>query len=260
MLFSIITVCHNDLHGLELTFRSVIGQSCNDYEWIVIDGNSEDGTVAWLSGLNFPRLRWSSEADNGIFDGMNKGIGSANGKYLIFMNSFDEFANEDVLKNISSAIQESSPEPEFIYGDAIDVSLDLKEYYKKARKPKQLWRGMFTSHQSMIFKNRNDLLYPLKYKYASDYAYIALHLKGIPDDRILYLKQPFCKFKLGGYNEINRYPAIKEDFLIRRDVMQIGVPKCVVLYIFHSLHTLLKKSVPGIMRQIRYAPVRMQDQ
>lgn len=256
MLFSIVTVCRNDLYGLELTFRSVASQSCDDYELIVVDGNSKDGTVDWLSNLNFSRLRWITEPDKGIFDAMNKGIGMAKGRYLIFMNSFDEFAHGNVLKEISCSIKESRVEPKLIYGDSIDVALDLKEYYKKARRPQDLWKGMFASHQAIIFKNNKNLLYPLRYKYASDYAYIALHLKEIPEEGILYLEQPLCKFKLGGCNETERYPAIKEDYLIRRDVIKIGVPKCMLLYVLHAIHTFLKRSFPGITRQIRYVSIR----
>ena len=256
MLFSIITVGRNDLHGLELTYQSVISQLSEDYEWIVVDGNSNDGTVDWLSKLNFYRLRWISEPDKGIFDAMNKGIAMAKGRFLIFMNSFDEFANVNVLENVSRAIDESTIKPELIYGDVIDVSLDLTEYYKKARRPKDLWKGMFTSHQSIFFKNRKDLIYSLRFKYSSDYAFITLYLKETSADRILYLKQPLCKFKLGGSNEINRYPAIKEDYLIRRDVMKMGVPKCLGLFILHLAHTFFKKNMPRLTRQIRYAHFR----
>ncbi len=254
ILFSIITVCRNDHNGLEQSFKSVIFQTCINYEWIVVDGNSHDGTVEWLSKLNSDMFRWVSEPDKGIFHAMNKGIDMAKGRYLIFLNSFDEFAHENVLKNISLAIEQKNPE--LIYGDAIDVSPSFTEYYKIAHRPKDLWKGMFTSHQAIVFKNRKGLYYPLEYKYASDYAYIALHLKETPEDRILYLKEAFCKFKLGGCNETLRFHAIKEDYLIRRKVMNLGLSKSIALYLLHFIHTILKKSMPAISRKVRYAYVQ----
>ena len=84
-LFSIITICWNNLTELKKTFQSVDLQSCKDFEWIVIDGNSKDGTKEWLEKNTL--ANWISEPDGGIYDAMNKGIDKASGEYLIFMNS-----------------------------------------------------------------------------------------------------------------------------------------------------------------------------
>ncbi len=88
MLFSVITVTRNNLVGLRRTHESLRIQSCGDYEWIVVDGASDDGTADYLkkTGAN-----WVSEPDRGIYDAMNKGIARAQGRWLIFMNAGDEF-------------------------------------------------------------------------------------------------------------------------------------------------------------------------
>ena len=107
MLFSVITVCRNNLNELILTHASLSGQNCPDYEWIVIDGGSTDGTKEWLEGNHDP-ARWISENDAGIYDAMNKGAAMANGDYLVFMNSGDEFYDPNVLSKIELVIRESS--------------------------------------------------------------------------------------------------------------------------------------------------------
>ena len=90
-LFSIITVTKDNLRGFLETRQSVKGQSCRDYEWIVVDGNSSDGTKTHLPPHSV------SEADKGIYDAMNKGIDRATGRYLIFLNAVDLFEDIDIL-------------------------------------------------------------------------------------------------------------------------------------------------------------------
>ncbi|MFB0833962.1 glycosyltransferase [Arthrobacter halodurans] len=103
-LFSVITITRNDLAGLRTTTDSVHRQSLQDFEHIVVDGASEDGTVEWLSqnlSLN-PKVSWKSEHDTGIFNAMNKGAKLARGRLLVFMNSGDVFQGDDDLAFVAS--------------------------------------------------------------------------------------------------------------------------------------------------------------
>ena len=93
---SVITVCFNEKE-IERTCRSIAGQSCQDFEWIVIDGGSTDGTLEILKRYQKRIDKLVSEPDNGIFDAMNKGIRLACGEWLIFMNGGDLFADEFVI-------------------------------------------------------------------------------------------------------------------------------------------------------------------
>lgn len=102
MRFSIITVCYNNKEGLEKTIKSVINQTYNDYEFIVIDGGSNDGTKELLEIYDNKIDFWCSEPDDGIFNAMNKGTKKAKGEYLLFLNSGDLFFNNYVLENIST--------------------------------------------------------------------------------------------------------------------------------------------------------------
>ena len=185
--FSIITVCKNNFQELILTFNSIISQNIDDYEWIVVDGNSSDNTRDWLKQNKLPI--WVSEPDKGIYDAMNKGISRANGKYLIFMNSGDSFENKTVLHKSKKRIEEYNL-PAFIYGDSVDIAEDGLGYYRKAKSYKKNWKGMITQHQSMFFNSKvlGKQKYSEDYKLSGDYAFISSFIKDKTEIDILYLK------------------------------------------------------------------------
>jgi hypothetical protein len=83
-LFSIITITRNNASGLQETMRSISHQRFGDFEWIVIDGASGDGTTELLREAGLPQLSWLSEPDGGIYDAMNKGLARAGGAYCPF--------------------------------------------------------------------------------------------------------------------------------------------------------------------------------
>ena len=252
MQFSIITVCRNDLKGLKLTYNSVINQTHRDFEWIVIDGNSSDGTKDWLKSFNNKSINWISEPDSGIFDAMNKGILLSRGEYLIFLNSFDEFANNKVLEKVNHLIHAAKKRPHFIYGDSVDITSTGESLYRKAKNYKTLWRGMFTQHQSMFFRNDRNILFKKEYRITADYAYIGHYLKKLDNSDIKYINTAVCKFKLGGVNESSRFRALSEDFLIRKNEFGLNIFMCILLFKLHFIHTLQKRIFPGSAKLLRY--------
>ena len=100
MKLSIITVNFNDAKGLERTIRSVISQTFRDYEFIIIDGGSTDGSLGVIKQYESYIDYWVSEPDGGIYPGMNKGLHQAKGEYLNFMNGGDCYHSSDVLDKI----------------------------------------------------------------------------------------------------------------------------------------------------------------
>lgn len=102
MKLSIITVNYNDAKGLERTIESVFFQTFHDFEFIVIDGGSTDGSVDVIKKNESHINYWISEHDGGIYQGMNKGLRQAKGDYVNFMNSGDCFHAPDVLEKIFS--------------------------------------------------------------------------------------------------------------------------------------------------------------
>jgi glycosyltransferase involved in cell wall biosynthesis len=118
--FSVITVCFNALTVLPNTLASLRGQTCRDYEWVVIDGASTDGSAEWLSN-QMPGV-FVTEPDNGIYDAMNKAVAHANGEWLFFLNAGDQLADPHVLSDILSIIDDSAKAgdaPSIVYGDVV---------------------------------------------------------------------------------------------------------------------------------------------
>ena len=97
---SVVTVNLNNNFGLEKTITSVIDQTFTDFEFIVIDGASEDGSREVIQKYSDQLAYWLSEKDTGVYNAMNKGILRAKGKYLLFLNSGDYLASENVLQTL----------------------------------------------------------------------------------------------------------------------------------------------------------------
>ena len=122
-LISIITINYNNVKGLQKTMDSVISQTFQDFEFIVIDGNSTDKSIDLVKQC--PRINeWVSENDNGIYDAQNKGVLKANGNYLLFLNSGDCFVSSYVLQKVSSALLGGKS---FYYGNLILEKNKIKE-------------------------------------------------------------------------------------------------------------------------------------
>ncbi len=107
MKYSIITVNFNNKAGLNKTLESILSQSCKDYELIVIDGGSTDGSKDLLEAHSDHIDYWVSEPDKGIYNGMNKGIQKARGEFINFMNSGDTFYDKTTLQQVTEQMDGS---------------------------------------------------------------------------------------------------------------------------------------------------------
>ena len=107
MKYSIITVNLNNRDGLKKTIKSVISQDYSDYEYIIIDGGSTDGSKEICEEYSSQITYWVSEKDSGIYNAMNKGIKVAHGDYINFMNSGDTFYDNHILLNVSEKMDDS---------------------------------------------------------------------------------------------------------------------------------------------------------
>lgn len=94
---SIITINYNNLVGLKKTFESVVNQTLQEFEYIIIDGGSTDGSASYIESQRDKINYWISEPDKGVYNAMNKGIEMANGEYLLFLNSGDHLFDNQVL-------------------------------------------------------------------------------------------------------------------------------------------------------------------
>ena len=120
MKYSIITINLNNREGLKKTIESVVNQTCQDFEYIIIDGGSTDGSVDIIKEYSSRIDYWVSEPDKGIYNAMNKGIAKAHGEYLNFMNSGDYFCNNKVLSDVLSAHTNA----DFFVGRVYNVNSD----------------------------------------------------------------------------------------------------------------------------------------
>jgi glycosyltransferase involved in cell wall biosynthesis len=128
---SVITINYNDKPGLGRTISSVLAQSYDDFEYLVIDGGSTDGSAELIEKYK-DRLAYSvSEKDNGIFNAQNKGALQAKGEYLLFLNSGDVLADKEVLKTFSQYLQKY----DLVYGDLL---VDDGETIERADMPDEL--------------------------------------------------------------------------------------------------------------------------
>ena len=101
MKISVITISYNAASCIESTINSVIAQKYDDFEYIIVDGVSKDGTLDIIQKYDKSISHWVSEPDSGIYNAMNKAVRMATGEYCIFMNAGDMFANPLVLKQVS---------------------------------------------------------------------------------------------------------------------------------------------------------------
>lgn len=158
--FSIITVCYNNFHGLNQTIHSVISQVFDNYEFIIIDGGSTDGSLELLNEHNNEITYWCSEKDRGIYHAMNKGIDRASGEYVIFMNSGDVFHDKEVLQKISSYAGNA----DLISGYSLTADTHNRTHPHEGNLLHVLMYSSL-SHQATFI--RRELL--LKYKYDEKY-------------------------------------------------------------------------------------------
>lgn len=144
MEVTIITINFNNKNGLERTARSVVSQTCRDYEWIVIDGGSTDGSVDIIDQYSDHITYSVCEPDSGIYNAMNKGVDASKGEYLIFMNSGDCFHDSEVLSDFMKLAKTA----DIIYGNTERVDAD-------GNKVGQVVPSKYLSLQYLFFKCLN---------------------------------------------------------------------------------------------------------
>lgn len=157
MKLSIITINLNDKTGLQQTIDSVACQTFDDYEFIIIDGQSTDGSIDILKNNQNKITCWVSEPDTGIYHAMNKGIKLAKGEYLYFLNSGDRLAKPDVLEKMF----EDNPTSPFIcgnfYTEKNDKSTELQAPYRNRDWSLALYDiySTYLAHQAFFIRKDN---------------------------------------------------------------------------------------------------------
>jgi len=205
--FSIITVCLNEGEAIRDTCESIVTQTNRDFEWIVIDGGSTDGTLEILREYEDSIDCLISEQDSGIYNAMNKGAAKASGHYLIFMNGGDRFACSDALLFASQA-----QGAQMLYGDVYlgDQSGDV-ETYPDVVESGYMLRKMIP-HQTTFYERATFEAvggYDESFKIAGDYdLYVRLfELEGITHQHIPH---PIAIFDLEGVSNSKDFRQLRK--------------------------------------------------
>jgi glycosyltransferase involved in cell wall biosynthesis len=146
---SIVTINFNNLKGLKNTVESVINQTWKEFEYIIIDGGSTDGSAEYISDMQEHFEYWVSERDKGIYNAMNKGINIANGEYLLFLNSGDFFVDNEVLSKIFQFI---AAEKFDLYFFSVQRHWGVREIFPYPNFKKRLLNGENVPHQASFIK------------------------------------------------------------------------------------------------------------
>lgn len=200
---SIVTVCYNASRTLEATMQSIVGQTFDDYEYIVIDGKSTDGTLSIIQKYGDHVDQLVSEPDHGIFDAMNKALSIAHGKWVYFLNAGDVFAGPDVLLSIPWASLETKTA---FYGDMIYVR-GTSEEHSVSRPVSFLHESMPASHQAFFVKTEaaRTVGFNTRYKFAADYNMMFQLINKNGDDSFAHIPVTIAKYEAAeGFS--SRYP------------------------------------------------------
>lgn len=236
MLFSVITINKNNIKGLIKTIDSVISQNYYDFEFIIIDGKSNDGSIEYVSNINYP-IKYISEEDNGIYDAMNKGITISSGRYLIFLNSGDHFISNEILSKISNTVS-TSKGTNIFYGDYFEYFAEpiLKKLPKKISL--FYFRYNFINHQSCFIDKtlfQRFGMYNVGNKYVSDWEFFVLcKLNKI---KFIHLMQPISNYDPAGISSMNQIQCRRE--LEERWSAIVPFPKKLILEPFYKLHIII---------------------
>ncbi|TDD98398.1 glycosyltransferase family 2 protein [Flavobacterium cellulosilyticum] len=222
---SIITINFNNLKGLKRTVESVVNQTWKDFEYIIVDGGSTDGSAEYIEKQNTDIDYWISESDKGIYHAMNKGIAKATGEYLLFLNSGDHLNDSSVLKKNYVHLKDKEIVC-FNIKEVRDNSISIKkcpieitfEYMVKDSIPHQS-----TFIRKSLFEKIG--LYDQQLKIVSDWKFFIIAL-GKYNATYLYVDDDFSTFYIGGISShIDNYQkmlkekefVISSDFSIFRD-------------------------------------------
>lgn len=227
-IISIITTVYNSLDSLNRSVKSVLNQTYSNIEYIIIDANSDDGSKEFLQKISLKhndKIKFFSEKDQGIYDGLNKGLSKVTGDIIGFLHADDFFSDKFVLEKVVSNIVNNNVDA--IYGNL--------KYFKQTNEIKiyRNWKSKSYSYSSLLFgwmpahptffakRNVYDELgkFNIKYKISGDYDFM-LRFFLSKKFKILHLNEYLVYMKVGGASNGSLYKQLsksKEDYLIIKE-------------------------------------------
>ena len=240
--FTIIVVSLNTKKFFLKTLDSIKKQKFKNYEVIIVDGKSNDGTILEINKIKNKNIKSIIGKDKGIYDAMNKGVRKSLGDWVIFLNSGDLFYNKYILKKISKKIKNKH---EILYGDTVVKN----QFFNHKIKAKNFTKNtvlMPFCHQSTIVKKnlliKNKFL--LKYKIASDFNFF---IKAFNNQHFFYnMNIIVSKVKSNGLSDINRKEVFNENIkIIKENNNHFSlIFKLMIIKNFNLLKDILKNILP----------------
>lgn len=240
MKITIITVCYNRKATIEKAIQSVLSQNYPDIEYIIIDGNSKDGTQEIIESYKDQISKYISEPDKGMYDAINKGFQLATGDVIGLMHSDDEFYDRKAISRIAARFEYDNT-IDGVYGDGIYVSNDKEERLIRDRiggvfSLKRVKKGWLPLHPTVYLKKAvidKHGLYNLDFKIASDTEFLLRYLYKHKIN-MSYIDAYIVKMRMGGMST-----SLKRAFEVLYEDYKI--------YKFHGLAAIfvvfLKKSI-----------------
>ena len=249
-LMSIVTVVFNAKDSLEETITSVLNQSYQHVEYIIIDGGSRDGSVELIRRHHDRLAYWISEQDRGIYDAMNKGVAAASGEWLLFMNAGDRFYSSNTLDILCQYL---SADVDVIYGD-VEIRYDDFHIVKRAGNIKNIWRGMPFCHQSSAVKRGRlvGLPFNIDNPIAADLEWF---IRAYDSGWVYFHhNQILSSISAGGVSDVDQYQAV---ISIEKAVRCVRNDWWLGLYFMAAksltcLKMAIKSTIPGsVLQRIR---------
>ncbi len=215
-VLSVITIVYNNARDIERTMLSVLNQTYEAIEYIVVDGASNDGTLEIIKRYEGRIAKLVSEKDKGIYDAMNKGLALATGDYVIFMNSGDEFYDIGTVEKVF----DTAPNADIYYGETEMVNDERESLGQRRHKApaKFTWRdfkfGMSISHQAIYIRRSLTQPYDPKYQLSADIDWIIRAAKKAI--KIVKVDGYVAKYLVGGMSKARHRQSLLERFDIMK--------------------------------------------
>lgn len=226
---SVITINLDNKKGLLKTIESVIHQSYANFEYIVIDGSSKDGSYELLLKYASKINKWLSEQDKGIYNAMNKGIALADGEYLIFLNSGDYFVNHEVLSKVSKYFNDNIKvcTGDLLINDGAENQKAVSPVYLTLE---VLLYGSISHPSSFIHYSLFEKYgyYNENYRIVSDWEFFLITLL-LNNESYFKIEELISVFNKQGISENIKYKKIHEQE--RHEVLNRLFPKKVLEYV-----------------------------
>ena len=243
---SIIVVSLNTKKKFIKTINSIKNQIYKNYEIIVVDGKSNDGTVRIIKKNEFKINKFLIERDEGIYDAMNKGIKIASGEWIIFLNSGDIFFDNFVLKKVNKLLMSNV---DLLFGDTLINNEFL--YLAKAQKVSKNISNMPFCHQSVLCKSSllKKKLFNLEYHICSDFDFILNCV--LSNKRFKYYPNLISTVEAGGLSDTRRFKAHFEYFkiLTRNSNFKKSYLPFLISFSLLCLKTIIKKILPNYLNK-----------